>query len=267
MDITKGTTTPNCWEIWAVLGLGDKLAGGRTYKISLDVKSTITTTANIEAVLRTFNQENTQAGKYEIAFAAGETTKVEFEANLTEDLENPAINFQLGAIQEAGQLEFSNVSVVALGGSKEVTTEGYAFTPVGFGTYNDAQTAEGSLYIENEKLVYEMTKIGLVDWHNKMYIPRVKLEADKIYTIEIKAKADKKISCAFFLNPVGKWDPRVSEEIAFETSSKTYEIITPKFAADIDFEVLFQFGSDVNSALGGAKIEFESITIYAQDAQ
>ena len=267
MNITKGTTTPNCWEIWAVLGFSDKLEGGKKYKISVDVKSSITTPEDksYEAVLRTFNQENTQAGAYGLKFSAGETTKVEFEVELAEDLANPAINFQIGAIQEAAVLEFSNLSVVALGGVKETKTKGYTFTPVGFGAYNDPTTAEGYLYTENGKLVYEMKKIGLVDWHNKMYIPRLTLEADKIYTIEVKAKADKNISCAFFLNPVGKWDPRVSEEIAFETTSKTYEIVTPKFAADMDFEVLFQFGSDVNSALGSAKIEFESITIYSQD--
>ena len=267
MNITNGPSTPNCWEIWAVLGFGEKLEGGKKYKISVDVKSSITTPEDksYEAVLRTFGQENTHGGAYELKFTAGETTKVEFETTLDEDLANPAINFQIGAIQEAAVLEFSNLNVVALGGAKETTTKGYTFTPVGFGAYNDPVTAEGYLYTEDGKLVYEMTKIGLTDWHNKMYIPRLTLEADKIYTIEIKAKADKNISCAFFLNPVGKWDPRVSEEIAFTTSSKKYEIVTPKFAADLDFEVLFQFGSDVNSALGGAKVEFESITIYSQD--
>ena len=186
MNITKGTTNPNCWEIWAVLGLKDKLEGGKKYKISVDVKSSITTPEDksYEAVLRTFNQENTNGGAYGIKFVAGETTKVEFETTFNEDLVNPAINFQIGAIQEAAVLEFSNVSVVALGGSKETTTQSYTFTPVGFGAYNDPQTAEGYLYTEDGKLVYEMTKIGLTDWHNKMYIPRLTLEAEKIYTMQ-----------------------------------------------------------------------------------
>ena len=112
-----------------------------------------------------------------------------------------------------------------------------------------------------------MTKIGLVDWHNKLYIPKLHLESDKIYTIEFVAHADKEISCAFFLNPCGKWEPRVSEEVAFTTEDTTFSYVTPSFAADMDFEVLFQFGSDVNQALGSAKIEFSSIIIYAQDVE
>ena len=180
---------------------------------------------------------------------------------------NPAITFQMGVIDSASVIEFSNLKVVALGGSKETTSTGYSFTPDGFGTYNDAQTAEGYLYSEDGKLVYEMTKIGLTDWFNKLYISRLRLEADKIYTISFTAKADKNISCAFFLNPVGKWDPRVSEEVQFTTELKTFEYVTPKFAADMDFEVLWQFGSDVNQKLGGAKIEITSIIIYAQDVE
>ena len=266
MNVTKGNTVDHCWEIWAVLGLGQKLDAGRTYKFSVDVKSSINVTG-VEALLRTFNEEDTKGGAYNVELAANQTKKVEFEVKLTEDMANPGITFQLGNIKEAGQLEFSNLSVVALGGSKTVTTEGYTCTPEGFGTYNDPATAEGSLYTENGKLVYEMTKIGLTDWFNKMYISRLTLEADKIYTIEIKGKADKNITCAFFLNPVGKWDPRVTEEMAFGTQTKTFEFVTPKFTADMDFEVLFQFGSDVNAALGGAKIEIESIVIYSQDVE
>ena len=110
-----------------------------------------------------------------------------------------------------------------------------------------------------------MTKIASIDWHNKMYISKLHLEADKIYTITFTASADKDISCAFFLNPLGKWDPRIREEVNFTTTAKTFSFVTPKFAADMDFEVLFQFGSDVNSQLGGAKVEFSSMVIYAQD--
>ena len=260
LNVTKGTTTPNVWEIWAGLSLGD-FEGGRTYKVSLDVKSSID--VETEAILRKTGTEEGFGGAYGLKLVAGETQKVEFEANIATKV-NAGVTFQLGKIQQAANIEFSNVKVVALGGSKETTSTGYTFTPEGFGTYNDPETAAGYLYIENGKLVYEMTKIGLTDWHNKLFISRLTLEPDKIYTIEIKAKADKDISCAFFLNPCGKWEPRVSQEMKFTTTEQVYSFVTPKFAANMDFEVLFQFGSDVNQALGNAKIEISSIIIYAQ---
>lgn len=267
MNITKGTDTPNCWEIWAVIALGQSLEANKTYVIEMDVDATADTTDGIEAVLRTFNQEDTRGGHYGIQFKAGETFHVRMEINLQEAMDNPAVCFQLGAIQTANTLTFSNLKVTALGGSKVETSKSYNFAPVGFGTYNEGPLGEGFLYIEDSKLVYEMTKIALVDWHNKLYISRLELEADKIYTIEFVAKADKEISCAFFLNPVGKWDPRVSEEVNFKTTSTTYSFVTPKFAADMAFEVLFQFGSDANNKLGSATIEFESIIIWAQDVE
>ena len=266
MNITKAPESHGVWEVWGVLGLGTSLEKNRTYKFSVDVLSTVNT-GEMEALLRTFNEEDTKGGQYGIKLSANQTTHVEFEVNLTEAMANPAITFQMGVIDSASVIEFSNLKVVALGGSKETTSTGYSFTPDGFGTYNDAQTAEGYLYSEDGKLVYEMTKIGLTDWFNKLYISRLRLEADKIYTISFTAKADKNISCAFFLNPVGKWDPRVSEEVQFTTELKTFEYVTPKFAADMDFEVLWQFGSDVNQKLGGAKIEITSIIIYAQDVE
>ena len=113
-----------------------------------------------------------------------------------------------------------------------------------------------------------MTSIALTDWYNKMYIETLHLEADKIYTIEIVAKADKAISCAFFVAVKGgPWDPRVSQQMDFTTENKTFEFVTPKFAADLDFEVLFQFGSAENAALGNAKIEISSIKIYSQEVE
>ena len=262
LTVTKGTNTPNVWEIWAGLTVGD-LEGGRTYEVSVDVKSSIALD-KAEALLRKTGTEENLGGDSKLALEANQTKTVKFTANVANNV-NAGITFQLGAIQEAAVVEFSNLKITALGGSKETQTEGYVFTPEGFGTYNEPGEGEGFLYIEDGKLVYEMTKIALTDWHNKLYISRLNLEADKIYTIEVVAKADKNISCAFFLNPCGKWEPRVSQEMAFTTSEQTYSFVTPKFAADMDFEVLFQFGSDVNHALGGAKIEISSIIIYSQD--
>ncbi len=269
LSVAKGANEPNPWEIRTFLGFGEGLEKGRTYKATVDLKSSVAVT-NFEVAYGKFEDTdptNTALKGQELA--ANETKTIVLEGVVSEDIANAGLTFSLGSIQTAATVEFSNLEVIALGGAKEVSTlDSYVFTPDGFGTYNEASSgAEGYLYVEDGKLVYEMASIALVDWHNKMYISKVNLEADKIYTIEIKAKADKNISCAFFVNPCGKWDPRVSEEMAFTTEEKTFEFVTPKFAADMDFEVLFQFGSDVNHALGSAKIEISSIIIYSQDVE
>ena len=90
----------------------------------------------------------------------------------------------------------------------------------------------------------------------------------RIYTIEFTAKADKNISCAFFLNVLGGWDPRLSATVDFTTTEQVFSYtVSSAFITDMNFELLWQFGSEANQQLGGAKIEFTSIKIFAQDVQ
>lgn len=267
LDVTQGTTTPNPWELKQYLWTGLNLAKNRDYKVSIDVTSTVTL-EKIEMLLRQKDGgEANFAELKDIKLAANEKTTLTFETHLEDDLTNAGLVFQLGSMQQVGQIKFENLNIVAKGGSKEVKVTDYTFSPVGFGTFNDnANNAEGSLYAEDNHLVYEMNKIGLTDWHNKMYVNRITLEDSKIYTFKFKAKADKNISCAFFLNIVGKWDPRLSAQVDFTTEYQEFEFSTTKaFAATMDFELLWQFGSEANNKLGSAKITFEYLTIYSQD--
>ena len=81
--------------------------------------------------------------------------------------------------------------------------------------------------------------------------------------MEIKAKADKPVSCGFFLNPKNSWDPRVSEGMDFTTEEKTFTFETKDiFITDMPCELLFQFGSEATAALNGVTIEFTSVAIY-----
>ena len=89
------------------------------------------------------------------------------------------------------------------------------------------------------------------------------LEADSYYTIEIKAKADKKVSCGFFLNPLGSWDPRIADRIDFTEEEKTFTFETKDtFVTDMDFEMLFQFGSEETANLGEVTVEISEVKIY-----
>lgn len=268
-NITKGPKGNNLWETKVNVKAQYDLVKGSKYRIALDVEAQNAQT-DIEVLFNDGDNEKGIGALYGQSFEAGQKKTFEIIVTPESDKNNVNITLQCGKLSEAlgsQTLKLSNLTIQTVTGDKEVHEEETVFTPEGFGTYNDAASAEGYLYTEGGKLVYDMKKIGLTDWHNKLYIPKLELEAGKIYTIEFKAKADKEITCAFFLNPVGKWDPRINEQVKFTTTQTTYEYKTPSFAADITFEVLWQFGSEAASKLGGAKIEITELVIYAQDVE
>ena len=269
LDITRGSDENGCWQSKLFIKPGFDLEAGKKYKISVDVEST--NGHNFEICYNNGDAEKGIGALYGLSLEAGEKKTFEIIVKHDTAKDNLVILLQLGTLrtpQGADTVTVSNLKIEEIGGNKTVETDTLVFTPEGFGTYNDAASAAGMLYTENGKLVYEMSKIGLTDWHNKMYVDRIELESDKIYTISFKAKADKNISCALFLNVCGSWDPRLSATVDFTTTEQTFEFTVPNaFAADMAFEILWQFGSEANSQLGGAKIEFSEIIIYSQDVQ
>lgn len=64
---------------------------------------------------------------------------------------------------------------------------------------------------------------------------------------------------------MGGWDPRISESIDFTTEEQTFTFkTTDTLIMDMDFEMLFQFGSADTAALGSVTIEISDITIYQE---
>lgn len=266
--VTKAPTNPNVWELNVQFPLNITLLAKREYTISVDILADHNLPSSEMQLRKGLVAEPNYGGNFDFTAEANKSTTVSFKVNLTEDLENASIGLALGRITEAMSIKVSNVKVVAAGGQKEESETGFVFTPEGFGTYNDAANAEGYLYVSDGKMIYELNKIGLTDWHNKMYIEKIKLESDKIYTISFKAKASENISCAFFLNVFGGWDPRLSGTVNFTTTEQTFEYTTTSaFATDMFFEILWQFGSEENSKKSNVTVEFSDITIYSQDVE
>lgn len=269
INITRGSDENGCWQTKLFVKPGFDLAANVKYKISVDVYSQ--NGHKFEICYNNGDAEKGIGALYGLELAAGETKTYDIVVKHDTAKDNLVLLFQLGELktpQGTDVVKVSNLKIEEITGDKTTESKNIVFTPEGFGTFNDAATAAGSLYIENGKLVYEMTKIGLTDWHNKMYIERLELEADKIYTIEFTAKADKNISCAFFLNVLGGWDPRLSATVDFTTTEQVFSYtVSSAFITDMNFELLWQFGSEANQQLGGAKIEFTSIKIFAQDVQ
>jgi predicted small lipoprotein YifL len=217
---------------------------------------------------------------------AGEDVIVSGVFTAEQAIADPVIRLQIG---NPGDGVTSNVIVIddvvfgKLEGDKETNKTIHKFHPFGAGTANgtnphfpwgtfngtdeDNEQGVGTIWMENGSLFYRIDQGGVTDWHNKLYCgygenPLV-LKADSYYTVEIVAKASKNVSCGFFLNPLGNWDPRISEGMDITTEEQTFVFeTTDTFVTDMNFEMLFQFGSEDTAALGEVTIEIADITIY-----
>lgn len=217
---------------------------------------------------------------------AGETVTVRGVFTAENAIADPVIRMQIGNPSEGvtnNVITIDNVVFGKLEGDKETKKDIYAFVAFGPGTANatngdypwftfngtdeDNDVGVGTIWMENGRLFYRIDQGGKTDWHNKLVCgygdnPLV-LEADSYYTIEITVKASKNISCGFFLNPMGSWDPRLSEGMDITTEEQTFTFSTKDtLVTDMNFEMLFQFGSEATAALGEVTIEFVSIKIY-----
>ena len=217
---------------------------------------------------------------------AGEDVIVSGVFTAEQAIADPVIRLQIG---NPGDGVTSNVIVIddvvfgKLEGDKETNKTIHKFHPFGAGTANgtnphfpwgtfngtdeDNEQGVGTIWMENGSLFYRIDQGGVTDWHNKLYCgygenPLV-LKADSYYTVEIVAKASKNVSCSIFLNPLGSWEPRLSEGLDITTEEQIFTFTTTDtLVTDMNFEMLFQFGSEATAALGEVTIEFVSITIY-----
>ena len=221
-----------------------------------------------------------------ISAPAGEDIEVYGTFTAESDISDPVIRLQIGNPGEgvsSNSIRFTNVEFGKLEGDKEVNKTIDRFIAFGNGTENaenkdipfttfngtdeDNELGVGTIWAENGSFFYRIDQGGTVDWHNKLICGYrenpLTLEADSYYTVEIKVKADKNVSCGVFLNPIGNWDPRVSEGMDITTEEQTFTFTTTDtFITDMDFELLFQFGSADLASMGEVTVEFTGITIY-----
>lgn len=199
---------------------------------------------------------------------------------------DPVIRLQIGNPSEgvtSNQLFIDDVVFGKVEGDKEVVKTIDAFRAFGKETANatnpafpwdtfnatdeDKEKGVGTIWTENGSLFYRIDQAGVTDWYNKLIggcndNPLV-LKSDSYYTIEITAKASKDVSCGVFLNPLGSWDPKISEQMNLTTENQTFRFVTTDtLVMDMNFELLFQFGSEQTAQLGEVVIDFSDITIY-----
>ena len=88
------------------------------------------------------------------------------------------------------------------------------------------------------------------------------LEADSYYTIRLTIKADKPVSGTLVLNTLGSWEPRLTQALDITTEEQTFEFkTTDTFVLDMEFELLFQFGSAALAEMGEVTLEISELVI------
>lgn len=286
VSIASYPTDGGVWSIKASIGLGDnQIEAGKKYYYSFTVNAENAQSGEclIESAA---NYDAERANFASLSIPAGEETVISGVFTAENSVADPVIRLQLGNPADgvtANNIVIDNVEFGTVDGDLETVKTIDAFTAFGVGTANehnpempwtvfngtdeDNDLGVGTIYTENGSFFYRIDQGGITDWHNKLICGYsanpLTLKADSYYTIEITVKADKDVSCSFFLSPIGNWDPRISEGMNITTEEQTFTFTTTDtFITDMDFEMLFQFGSDATAALGDVTIEFLDVNIY-----
>ena len=274
------------WSVKANIGLGDvKIEKGQKYyyRFTMNAANGQGGEALVESAARAWECRANFNG---LGAPAGEDIIVTSVFTAEADVDDPVIRLQIGNAPEgaaANTITISNVEFGRMEGDKETKKTIEAFMPFGPATANAENTAYpwqtfngtdednergvGTIWTENGSFFYRIDNGGTVDWHNKLICGfggnPLTLPADSYFIVEITARADKPVSCGVFLNPMGGWDPRFSEGMSLTEDFQTFRFATTDtLIMDMDFELLFQFGSEALSKLDEVTVEFSNVTIY-----
>lgn len=291
VQIDAYPTEGGVWSIKTDIALpGVSVEAGQKYYYSFKVTSEHAQAGECLIESATLNDAN-RVHFNGLALAAGEEKIVSGVFVAEASVEDPVIRMQIGNPSDgvsANSLVIDDVVFGTMEGDMEVTKTIDSFMPFGKGTANETNSAYpfatfngtdednergvGSIWTEGGSLFYRIDQGGTTDWHNKLICgytenPLV-LASDSYYTVEITAKATKNVSCGFFLNPLGSWDPRIVERIDFTTEEQTFSFrTTDTFVTDMNFEMLFQFGSAETAEGGEVTVEITGITIYQESVR
>ena len=286
VTIDSYPTEGGVWSIKADIALpGVTIVSGEKYFYSFKINAA--NGQGGEALVESATQFHEARANFNgLAASAGEDTVVTAVFTAEANVSDPVIRLQIGAPSEgvtSNTIVIDDVVFGVVEGDKEVNKTIYAFNAFGPNTANATNSAYpwqtfngtdedndrgvGTIWTENGHMFYRIDQGGVTDWHNKLICgygdnPLV-LPADSYFVVEIVAKASKDVSCGFFLNPLGGWDPRISEGLDLTTEEQTFTFETKDILiTDMNFEMLFQFGSEATANLGEVTVEIVSVTIY-----
>ena len=259
----------NPWEMDLFLATDYDLISGQTYKLVFDY-----TTVNDQFYELCF-EDVTLDWQIRAGFKNGTLTgsgTLEYTFVASMDITDLFIKLSLGKAADgitSNTLTIDNLAFYEITGETESNVETTTFDAVNedalWGTYNNNdEGAYGVLYAEEGVLVYEVQAFGATDWFNKVFFENVNLTGGGLYTIEFTIKADKDVTGLAGLNVMGKWDPRIWENITVGTTETTYSFTMDSMLMfDMNFEILFQFGFLTNEA--PTTIQITNLIIYRQE--
>ncbi len=285
VKIDSYPTEGGVWSIKTDIALPNiSIENGNKYYYSFKIKGSNAQSG--ECLIESASQSDQQRVNFDgLSVNAGEETVVSGTFTADKAVSDPVIRLQIGNPSDgvtSNELIIDDVEFGKVEGDLDTAKTIYSFMPYGRGTANETNAdlpwmtfngsdedneGVGTIWSENGSLFYRIDQGGKVDWHNKLICgynenPLV-LKSDSYYTVEIKAKATKNVSCGFFLNTLGGWDPRISESMDITTEEQTFTFETKDtFITDMNFEMLFQFGSEATAQLGEVTIEISDIKIY-----
>ena len=274
VTIENYPTEGGVWSIKANIGLGGETIANGTkyfYRFTVNAENGVSGEALVES-LSLYHEARVNFNG--LNAAPGEDVVVSAVFTADRDISDPVIRLQIGNAPEGAASNKITIKDLVFGtveGDKETvkTIDSFSVPFTGdaysWGTFNatdeDNERGVGSIWTEDGSLFYRIDQGGVTDWHNKLYL-NLTLPADSYFTVQITGKASKPVSCGFFLNPSGSWDPRVSEGIDFTTEEQTFSFdTTDTLILDMPFEMLFQFGSADLAEMGDVTIEISNITI------
>lgn len=286
VEISSYPTDGGVWSVKADIGLsGVTIEEGQKYYYTFTLKAQ--NAQGGECLVESASQADANRVNFNgFSAGAGETVTVSAAFTAEQAVTDPVIRLQIGAPSDgvtSNSIQISDLQFGTVSGDLKTVKTIDAFTPFGKGTSNEANSdypwtsfngtdednerGVGTIWTENGSFFYRIDQGGTVDWHNKLscgYTGNpVTLKPDSYYIVEVTAKADKDVSCGFFLNPLGGWDPRISESMDITTQEQTFTFeTTDTFVTDMDFELLFQFGSEQTAQLGEVTVELSNVTIY-----
>jgi len=248
------------WE-QKLIKTGIELEANKKYILTYEIKAS--EDIHYEYIARTLSQQAGErdenyiwsaphADKDEVKFV-----KHTFETN-DEDIHDFEMFFQLGGQKNKTVIEISNIKLENYDEYEEHTTR---FTGISELDSFEGDDAIASLYVDTElkALIYDVEQFGKTDWHNKVFIENLVFEEDSRYKVEFTAKADRVVELFFAVNPMGQWEPKITDVIELTEEYQTFTFETDSFQSFTqNFEMLFQFG-EFNT--GSAKIMFESIVV------
>ena len=287
IQISSYPTSGGVWSIKANMTLGDvQIRNGEKYSYSFVIKADSAAQSG-ECLVESASSYDSKRVHFNSFYvpACGEVV-VSGTFVADKDVDDPVIRLQIGIPSDgatSNTLHLQDVKFYHVEGDKETKKTIDRFIAFGHGTPNETNSAYpwttfngtdednplgvGTIWTEDGSFFYRIDQGGTTDWHNKLICGYgenpLLLEDDSYYRLDITAKATKPVSCGLFLNPIGGWDPRISEGMDLTTEFQTFSFTTTDtLIVDMNFEMLFQFGSNETANLGEVTVEFSDIKIY-----